>query len=199
MRSDSRIIMILGIGGDLESDFIQAMTSEHDTLWLEAPFGASFHSVSGDGSGPSDPLEEARSYFAGAPAVQSLRIEDIGALQRAADAIATRHGHLDMLVIGSRDCFAGVGGDLPWQRHAEPYRFDELAPIVTLLPLLMRSPAARVVKLASQATTEADLRPLLDGTSVRVEHISLSLKSAADGEAALNQAAARDGFSLTTL
>lgn len=195
MRSNSRIILILGLGDDRETDIVQAMTNEHDTLWLEAPFGSSFDLAF---SAPCTPPEEAHTYVAGAPAVQPLRIEDIGALQRTADAIAARHGYLDTLVLGSRARFDAAGDDLPWQRLAQPYRFDWLAPIVTCLPLLMRSTAAQIVDLGSPAF-DADLRPLLCGTAIRLERVSLATESRGKDGGALAQPAAREDCSLTTL
>lgn len=198
MRSNSRIILILGLGGDLEADAVQAMTNEHDTLWLEAPFGTSFDSSPNAGNESCLPSEEAHAYFAGAPAVQTLRIEDVGALQRAADAIAARHGHLDMLVIGSHLGLAGIESDLPWQRFIHPYRFDGLAAIVTCLPLLMRSSAARIVDLGSPATA-ADSHPLLAGTSIGFERVSPLPGSADDGDVAFRPTPARGADRLTTL
>ncbi|WP_110654692.1 hypothetical protein [Salinicola halimionae] len=249
MRPDSRIILILGLGGDMESDFVQALADEKDTLLLQAPFGSSFsssgfgsssgrsrsHSAdiassSSFGTGLDMPcscvigalpesstaldaaLEEAHSYFAGSPAVQSLRIEDVGALQRVTEAIGERHGRLDVLILGSclgltdsrvgltdsRVGLADSTGMAAWQRLVQPYHFDRLAPIVTCLPLLMKAPAGRIIDLQA-AGTELDLSPLLAGTPIDVERVSLSPSAVDKSEDGYHKTAVRDATGLTTL
>ncbi|WP_110650257.1 hypothetical protein [Salinicola peritrichatus] len=171
MRSNPRIFLILGLDGDAESGFVQTLVEEADTLLLETPF---------DTSAESDVyLEKARSYFAGAPAVQPLPLAGPGALQRAVDGIAARYGRLDNLILGSRACFDGFHDGSPWQRFTQPYRFDRLAPIVACLPLLTSASAPGIIELqpyGSDRDEHADsgLFALLSGTPILYERVQLA-------------------------
>lgn len=173
MQSDSRSILILGLGDDRETNIVQSLTNESDTLWLEAPFADFPDFDPSDGNRAGAPFDQARSYFAGAPIVQTLRIDDAAALQRAVDAIAVRHGRLDMLIVGSHFHLGDTQREPRWQRVTHPYRFDWLAAIVCALPLLMRSSRARIVDLGRQLS-DADLHPLLGGTGIRLENALLA-------------------------
>lgn len=184
MRTDSRVILILGLGDDDEANVVQTLVTDHDILLLESPLETICHATL-----ESFPHVD----FSGALAVQRVGAADAGALQRVADAVAARHGRLDWLVLGSRLALPGLPGNSPWHRFTRPYHFGRLAAVMTCLPLLESASAARIIDLCPQDPSsqglspqvlslqdlssqkeEGELYPLLAGTSIRHERLLLA-------------------------
>ncbi|AQZ69494.1 3-oxoacyl-[acyl-carrier protein] reductase [[Actinomadura] parvosata subsp. kistnae] len=111
----------------------------------------------------------ARDARRGAAAVERLRaaggdvhgialdVTDAGTVAAAAEEVAARHGRLDVLVnnagiLGDERQVPGTGGDVlaEVRRVFEANVFGVIAVTEAMLPLLLRSPAGRVVNLSGR-------------------------------------------------
>lgn len=102
-----------------------------------------------------------------------LSITDPGALLSAADGIMAAHGRLDAVICDSDTLFSRPAPGTALANCALMPGFDVLAPVLTLLPLLERARAGRVVYLrdvwASNVTAlTRGLERLLGNTSIQL-------------------------------
>ncbi|GHB34314.1 hypothetical protein [Salinicola rhizosphaerae] len=195
MRLDSRIILILGLGGDAEAELVRELTTERDTLLLESPFES-------DSDAAVEPIPHV--YFRGAPAVQRVSLHSAGALQQVADTLDRQHGRLDLLILGTRSVLPTLPAASPWRRLGGwPDRsgaFDRLAALTTCLPLLRASSSPLVIELESARSVTDHAWPLwalLEGSGIR--HECRWLSPYGDQDLPRRPACSREPCGMTTL